>query len=154
MERGDLVLSYEHSFFSWVVRTVTRSKWSHVSIAIDDKSIVSAVPLSGVSESPLPTERCAIYRLTGVPQEKRLKMVSFCVERMGAPYDYIQALLLAWRIFTDTIKTADGDPCKDRYLCSELISEAAASEGIHFGHIVDNVLPETIAASELTTKVE
>lgn len=34
--KGDIVLSYENTFFSWVVRTITSSKWSHVGIYVGD----------------------------------------------------------------------------------------------------------------------
>lgn len=116
---------------------------------------ISAVPFEGVCEKKLDSiEDKAVYRLKTVTDAQRKAICQFCRERLGCPYDFVQVILLAYRIFTDQLKSNAGDPHPNQYVCSELVAEACASQGIYFGKVVDNVLPQTIAKSELVERIE
>jgi len=151
---GDLILSYEHSFFSWFVRVMTHSKWSHVGIYTGKDKFISAIPFSGVCEKDLKgVDHYAIYRVKGLTSDQAKKVIAFCKERLGDGYDFFQIILLGYRVMTDKLDKNDGDPHPDQYVCSELVSEAFASIGIYFGKIVDNALPGEFADSDLVDEV-
>jgi len=151
---GDLILSYENSFFSWFVRLMTKSEWSHVGIYEENGTFISSVPFSGVCEKCLKdVNHYAVYRVKGLSKLQADKAVEFCKERLGKGYDFLQIILLGYRLLTDKLDVNAGDPHPDQYVCSELISEAFASVGIHFGKIVDNALPKAFAESDLVTEI-
>ena len=154
LKPGDLILSSEDSLSSWVVQKVTNSLWSHVGVYTGDGNFISAVPFQGVCLKALTkVDRYGVYRVKGLDDNQRAQVVRFCVERVGWPYDFVQILLLGWRIFTDRLKTNAGDPYPTKYVCSELVAEAYASVGVFFGKIVDNVLPGTIAKNKDTIRI-
>lgn len=196
MNRGDLILSREKTLFSWLVRKVTKSEWSHVGIYLGtivhvvERSIpmerwqivdseeeaqsvlntairnnahdylimrdqyISAVPFKGVSlSSVLGINTKVVYRVKEATSLQCYDVASFCLSKIGCSYDYLQGLLLGYRIFTDKIDKYAGDPNPDEYVCSELVSEAWDSVGVRFGKIVDNVLPKQLAESNLVERV-
>jgi hypothetical protein len=151
---ADLILSWESTFFSWIVRKITRSQWSHASVCIDSSEVVSAVPLEGVRISPLwSIANKAVYRVKNLNKLDAELVASFCKAKVGSKYDYVQALLLGYRILTDKLDVNKGDPSEKRFVCSELVAEAFATVGIFFGKIVDNALPATLANSPLVERV-
>lgn len=182
-QRGDIILSYENTIFSKSVRWITNSEWSHVSIyagtlccvnkiwRIPDSEtlqtiefgddvkfvkdcVIGAVPNKGVSFAKLFTiENKAIYRIENLPNDEIKKVIYFALSKLGHPYDYYQCLLLFYRILANALTTYRGDPNPDKFICSELVARAFGSIGIEFGSIIDNVLPETIAASPLTIRI-
>ena len=152
--KGDIVVSRELSPGSLIIRAVTWSKWSHVGVCLGDGTFISAVPFKGVIIKPLDTVKYkAFYRLKA-DLHKRHAIADFCLDRLKDKYDMALVALLAWRIFTDSLSTNTGDPAEHKYTCSELVAEACASQGIFFGAIVDNVLPVTIAKSDLVELIQ
>lgn len=185
---GDIILSYENTFFSKVVRWLTDSKWSHVSIyagtllqindkiypcrmldntevqqSVEDDSeikilkdcVISAVPRKGVSITKFyEIENKAVYRIDQIDYTEAERVIEFALNKLNQPYDYYQCVLLLYRIFSDTLLINKGDPNPDKFICSELVAKAFSQIGIEFGNIIDNILPETIAASTLTTRIK
>lgn len=154
LRAGDLILTSEKSFTSWVVRAITGCQYSHVGIYGGDGNYISAHPVHGVCSVPFEgIQEYAQFRVTGLTPQQRAAVVAFCTARIGKTYDYVQILVLFWRIITDSLMTAEGDMCPDSYVCSELVAEAYASIGVNFGRVVDNVLPGTIIRSERTIRI-
>jgi uncharacterized protein YycO len=145
---GDLILSYENTFASWVIRKATKSRWSHVGICDGKGGFYSAVPFSGVCLRSLDiVKNSAMCRVTDLTDDKRAILMGLCNDNLGKPYDFVQVFLLGWRILTGTIDTHEGDPAPGKYECSEFVAEMFFKVGVQFGKIVDNALPETIWAS-------
>ena len=67
--KGDLVLSYERTFASWVVRKFTGSQWSHVGIYTGNNKFVSSVPCCGVMEKDLPEYQAHQTMLPGMQED-------------------------------------------------------------------------------------
>lgn len=154
LQRGDIIVSREDTFSSWLMRVVTQSAWSHASLYVDNMLIVSSVPFCGVSVTSLHDVRTwKAYRVKNITDAQRDGATMYATDRIGRPYDFLQALLLGYRLLSDTIDVNDGDPSPDRYVCSELVAEAYASQGVVFGKIVDNVLPGVLAKSPLVEEI-
>lgn len=154
LRTADIILSYENSFASWLIRKFTKSQWSHVGIYDGLGNFYSAVPFKGVCKQPLPDlERRAICRVKEINDSQRQIVIDFCQENLGKPYDFMQVLLVGWRILTHKIDTNASDPNANKYECSEFVAEMFSRVGVMFGKIIDNVLPETIWASPLVERI-
>ena len=117
--------------------------------------VIGAVPKRGVSFTKFfEIENKAIYRVRDMPSEDIKKVIYFALDKLDHPYDYLQCLLLFYRIFVDMLTVYEGDPNPDKFICSELVAKAFLSVGIEFGNIVDNVLPGTIASSSLVMRIK
>jgi len=147
---GDIILSYERSIFSWIVSKFTRSKYSHSSLYLGNNEYISAIPFKNVCIRNISTiKHFDVYRVKDIDEQKILNIVEFCKERLDSKYDFLQVLILFYRKLTDKLKIYSNDPNDNKYVCSELISEAFASEGIIFNKYIENTFPGTISDSEL-----
>jgi hypothetical protein len=147
---ADLLLSYENSFASWVIRKATNSQWSHVGICDGKGGFYSAVPFKGVCLQPIGTmERKAACRVTDIADSQREIIQILCEENLGKPYDFKQVILVWWRLIMHKLDKYHGDPNPGKFECAEFVAEMFDKVGIRFGKIIDNVLPETIWASPL-----
>jgi len=154
LRAADIILSYESTFVSWLIRKVTKSQWSHVGIYDGCGNFYSAVPFKGVCKQPLPNlARKAVCRVKSLNDSQRQIVVDLCQSNLGRKYDFVQVLLVGWRIVTHRIDTNTGDPDQNKYECSEFVAEMFSKVGVYFGKIIDNVLPETIWASQLVDKL-
>ena len=154
-QNGDIVLSYEKAFTSWVIRKMTSSQWSHAGIIFDSSSFVSAVPMQGVCSRPLAiVENRAIYRVKNLLPEQIAQLRAFCFSKIGAKYDMTQVFVLGWRIITNTVNKYGDDAKPNKFECLEFVGEAFDSIGIRFGKYVDNLLPNMITKSNLVALVE
>lgn len=150
---GDIILTSEPTFASWIVQKITGCQYSHVGIYDGNNRYISSVPFKGVCAVRFSTIKdYAQYSVGGITDDERQQIVDFCTAKLGRKYDFIQALFLFWRIITDSLRTNAGDIRPNHYVCSELVAEAYASIGVNFGPIVDNVLPGTIIKHPRTVR--
>jgi len=151
---GDIVLSRESTFTSWVIRKMTSSDWSHAGIIIDDK-LVSAVPMTGVCIRSLDVAKTrVVYRYKGdLTDSHKANIKLFAADNIGKPYDMTQVFLLGWRILRGTIETSTGDPNPTAFECLEFVSEAYYKAGIQLSKCVDNLLPNMIVNSSVFSRV-
>jgi hypothetical protein len=103
--------------------------------------------------SDIPEKQRAFYALNDVTLLQRNGIAGFCEDRLGRPYDYLQVLLVGWRLLTKTTERRGSDPNPDKFDCAELIAEACASQSIQLTKYIDNASPETIVASPLVHSV-
>lgn len=155
VRRGDIMVSRQDTFTSKAMCFITGEKWSHASIYIGENTIISAVPFKGVSYGnlTLATER-KYYRIKDASLEQANLIADFAISQLGKPYDFWQVIVLAYRIFFDKLLDKGDDDYPDKYVCSELVAEACATQGFLFGKYVDNVLPTVIADSPLVEEVK
>jgi uncharacterized protein YycO len=151
---GDIVLSRESTFSSWIIRKFTRSDWSHAGLYIADNQLASAVPMQGVCIRELAVAKTrSIYRYIGLVEEQRQLIRNFITNNVGKKYDMMQVFLLAWRIITGKIDKNEGDPNPEAFECLEFVAEAYLSAGIKICKIADNLLPNMITTSPLFERI-
>lgn len=109
-----VLFSTTTSPFSWLIRLLTWSRWSHVSI-VDGDTIIQANALHGVIRTPLAeaigtAKRVELVRL---PARDPAAVISAAASQIGKPYDW--TALLAWLLRRDWQED-------DSWFCSELVA--------------------------------
>lgn len=151
---GDIVLSRESTFSSWVIRKFTKSDWSHAGLYFATDQLASAVPMKGVCYRSVDVAKTReVYRCTGLTDSQKAGLKDFVTKTIGKPYDMKQVFLLGWRIIIGKVDEYEGDPNPNAFECLEFVSEAYASVGIKLCKCVDNLLPNMITTSPLFSRV-
>ena len=145
LDRGDVLLSAGTTRSAALVKRITRSAWSHVSMYVgplDDASdplcIVEADIAGGVRPirlSELDARRVCVLRPNGLDETKRRRLADSVVSRIGSEYDLQHAWMLArnmlvrpWRARSGSIATTKKKGAT-RFICSSLIAQAFALIG-------------------------
>ena len=120
--------------FSWLIRIVTWSRWSHCGIVINDK-VFEARVFEGVVITPLQEfiDRYNKHEIASVPVADNvpaaLDRLSSCI---GLPYDYLAAFGVLFRTGWNNVKAKD---------CSELVATVC---GMFRTERVSRITPEDI----------
>lgn len=138
LQPGDLLLVEGNSRISSAIKYLTQSTWSHVSLCIDNESLLEADLERGVIRVPLDKYEqfnVRICRPVNVSALDREAIVQYAVERLGYQYDLKNIFdLLRFLVPTPPVPAqfrrrliafGSGDPTKA--ICSTLIAQAFQS---------------------------
>jgi len=145
LDRGDILLSAGNTRCASLVKRITRSTWSHVSMyvgpleeAADPLCIVEADIAGGVRSirlSQLNARRVCVLRPIQLDVTERHRLADSVVSRIGSEYDLRHALALArnllvrrWRARLGSLPATMGKGAT-RFICSSLIAQAFAVVG-------------------------
>ena len=145
LDRGDVLLSAGNTRCAALVKRVTRSSWSHVSMYVgplddapDPLCIVEADIAGGVRTirlSQLDAHRVCVLRPSVLDDAERRRLADSVLSRIGSEYDLRYAWMLAlglllrrWRARLTSIPAAMGQGAT-RFICSSLIAQAFALIG-------------------------
>src|SRR5436309_10810052 len=108
LHHGDVLLTDGNTRVAALVKRITRSTWSHVSIYVgplekgpDPLCIVEADIAAGVRPvrlSELKGLHVRVLRPTGLDEKDRSRLAEWGVSRIGGEYDVSHALVLARRV--------------------------------------------------------
>jgi uncharacterized protein YycO len=116
MDTVALLFSTSHSPFSWLIRALTWSRWSHVSI-VDGDTIIQAHALHGVIRT-LYAEALAAdadYEMVRVHCHDPEAVIAAASSQIGKKYD--------WFALVGFILRRDWQ-AEDKWFCSELVAWA------------------------------
>jgi hypothetical protein len=140
LRHGDVLLTDGNTRMAALVRRITRSTWSHVSMYVgpleegpDPRCIVEADIAAGVRAVPLSEfkgQRVRVLRPTGLNDADRRRLADWVVSRIGAEYDLDHALALGRRFLR--LPSAARSPSAPsamaqgatRFICSSLLAHA------------------------------
>ncbi len=140
LRHGDVLLTDGNTRMAALVRRITGSTWSHVSMYVgpleegpDPRCIVEADIAAGVRAVPLSEfkgQRVRILRPTGLDDTERRRLADWVVSRIGAEYDLDHALALGRRFLR--LPLASRSPSAPstmaqgatRFICSSLLAQA------------------------------
>jgi hypothetical protein len=139
LRRGDVLLTEGISLFAALVRRLTGSKWSHVSMYVgpleegpDPPCVVEADIAAGVRAVPLSEfkgMRVRVLRPTRLADADRARLADWVVSRIGAEYDLAHAWALGRRLLR--LPLASPMPALSssvhgarRFICSSLLAQA------------------------------
>ncbi len=147
MHRGDIFLYSGKGLIPWLIKKVTKSKWSHVGWIFQDRVELDAES-EGVEIEPFfrDIDRCAFIRLK-VPQEQIEQCLQYAASKVGRKYDWKLFFGLFWRWLLGWDRKTDVPDWGKGYICSELVAKPVFMFcGIHFNQEVDsqNIVPEDI----------
>ena len=157
LRRGDVLLSAGNTRCAELVKRLTRSTWSHVSMYVgpledgpDPLCIVEADIADGVRAirlSDLDARRICVLRPVGLDDTDRGRLAESVLRYIGSEYDLAHAWLLArslllrrWWARLRSVPTTMGRSAT-RFICSSLIAQAFAL----IGH---SILPAGATASD------
>lgn len=137
---GDVLLTDGNTRMAALVRRVTRSPWSHVSMYVgpletgfDPRCIVEADIAAGVRAMPLSELkglRVRVLRRSGLDEAQRRRLADWVVSRIGGEYDLAHALALAKRLFGLPLASRIAPmESATRFICSTLLAQAFVLAG-------------------------
>jgi Permuted papain-like amidase enzyme, YaeF/YiiX, C92 family len=145
LKRGDVLLTHGNSRFAAVIRCVTRSPWSHVSMYVgplddgpDPLCVVEADIAAGVRSirlSELNALQVRVLRPSGLTDMNRRRLADWVVGQIGSDYD----LTHAWRLLRHVLRLPLPDRFRSapraiashatRFICCSLLAHAFAWVG-------------------------
>lgn len=139
MDTVAVLFSTTNSPFSWLIRMITWSRWSHVSI-VDGDTIIQAHALHGVVRSSLAEaiDTAKRVQLVRLPASNPAAVIAAAASQIGKPYDW--TALFGFLVRRDW--QAD-----DSWFCSELVAWAFDKGGSPLFRLdaLHRVTPEHIA---------
>jgi len=146
LRRGDVLLTEGNTRASRLVRCLTRSPWSHVSMYVgplddgqDPRCIVEADIAEGVRSirlSELDAVKIRVLRPTSLDSTNRSRLAEWVTSRIGSEYDHAHAWLLGRRLLRLPARASLGSSSKatassaTRFICCSLLAHAFASVGL------------------------
>ncbi|WP_152619486.1 C40 family peptidase [Cohnella kolymensis] len=127
MKIGDIIFVRSSSPFSWLIRWLTRSEYSHCAIYLTEKKIIEADALKRVKISKNRYHDCPSVDLCLNDNEK-VRLVEYLINQIGKPYDYKQIAGLFLRLIGLSKKQNLWDSVNS-VICSELIDRGYGSIG-------------------------
>jgi uncharacterized protein YycO len=143
---GDVIFYRPTGLVGWAISKITRSKYSHVALAIDAYNIIEADKFikSRISNLYYIEEVHSVYRLKGITDQQGQQIVNNAMTMLGVGYDYKQILGLYFRLVFrkeySTFNTAN------KYICSEIVdnsfiqAEVPRKDNEHLGDITPQEL--------------
>jgi hypothetical protein len=140
LRHGDVLLTDGNTRMAALVRRITGSTWSHVSMYVgpledgpDPRCVVEADIAGGVRAVPLSEfkgQRVRVLRPTGLHDTDRRRLADWVVSRIGDGYDLAHALALARRLLrlplASRLPPAPSTMAQGarRFICSSLLAQA------------------------------
>src|SRR5882757_9631462 len=145
LKRGDVLLTQGNSRFAAVIKCLTRSPWSHVSMYVgplddgpDPLCIVEADIAAGVRSirlSELDALQVRVLRPIGLTDTDRARLAHWIIGQIGSEYDFAHAWGLLRNVLRlllpDRFRSAPGTiACSaKRFICCSLLAHAFAWVG-------------------------
>jgi hypothetical protein len=143
LDRGDVLLSDGNTRVAALVKLVTRSTWSHVSMYVgpledgpDPRCIVEADVAAGVRSirlSELNALHVRVLRPTGLDDADRCRLADSVVSRIGSDYDLAHAWMLARSLLPLPTRLRRSSKAMEntatRFICCSLLAHAFALVG-------------------------
>ena len=140
LRHGDVLLTEGNTRMAVLVKGITRSPWTHVSMYVgpleagpDPRCIVEADIAAGVRAVPLSEFkglRVRVLRPTALHETDRHRLADWVVSRIGAEYDLAHAWALARRLLrlplASRLRPAPSTMAQGatRLICSSLLAQA------------------------------
>ena len=143
LDRGDVLLSAGNSRVAVLVKRMTQSSWSHVSMYVgpleegpDPRCIVEADIAAGVRSirlSELNALHVRVLRPIGLNDGDRCRLADWVVSRIGSEYDLAHALVLGRNLLPLPARLRSAPNIKvnsaTRFICCSLLANAFALVG-------------------------
>jgi hypothetical protein len=164
LKRGDVLLTYGNSRVAALIKCITRSPWSHVSMYVgpldggpDPLCVVEADIAAGVRSirlSELNALQVRVLRPVGLTEMDRRRLSDWVVGKIGSEYD----LTHAWSLMRNVLRLRLPDRFRSaprtiarsatRFVCCSLLAHAFACVG--YPILPDQVMNLTATADPAT----
>lgn len=156
IKAGDIMLFSGGHWISRIIQWGTKSKYNHVAVSVDpDISLMIEAAGRVRAEDTRRAEGYDIYRVRPEYSYDLDKVISYLVDKLNRPYDYLGVAYLGI-LKVLGLKTRANKWQKDHdYFCSELAKSAFLDGGLDIvpGTDAGNVSPGDIANSPVVEKI-
>jgi hypothetical protein len=165
LRRGDVLLSEGNTRVAILIKRLTGSPWSHVSMYVgplddghDPRCIVEADIAAGVRSirlSELDALNVRVLRPAGLDSKMRSSLAEWVTSRIGSEYDHAHALLLGRRLLRLPLRPraspSSGTVASTatRFICCSLLAHAFASVGLAIAPV--RTCPDATACADLAS---
>jgi hypothetical protein len=141
---GDFILCHRKGFISWLIRTFTRSHWSHAALVISEEGLLQEALTRGVVRTPIEAYRDIEYTLvrTFCLAVDQIEIRSFADYTLGERYGKLTIACVAMAILTHWHMTIG---FQGQAICSGLVARALERAGWWFGVLAEDVSPARLA---------
>ena len=124
IQPGDVIFYRPEGFIGTIISKLTRSEYSHVSLAVDATTIIEANRFikSRVVDLNYADDIHRVYRLRNISPGQQEFIVENALTMVGARYDYAQIFGL-WLRLVFSIESKIFNKV-NKYICSEIIDKA------------------------------
>jgi hypothetical protein len=143
LDRGDVLLSAGNTRVAALVKRMTQSTWSHVSMYVgpleegpDPRCIVEAdlaVGVRSIRLSELNAQQVRVLRPIGLNDGDRCRLADWVVSRIGSEYDLAHALVLGRNLLPLPVRLRSAPKIRansaTRFICCSLLANAFALVG-------------------------
>jgi len=134
MRTGDILLYSGKGLVPWLIKRLTKSKWSHVVWVLDEETVLESEYNTGgvvrsllnkyINGKNIAEHRIKIMRIKYISPEKLNLALLEAMNKLGHRYDYLSIWNLAWKYILTYIgiKTRVSAAKRNRDTCVELIA--------------------------------
>jgi hypothetical protein len=124
MLAGDVIFSRPRGPIGWIISKVSRSPYSHVSLAIDSNTVIEADRFvkSRFADLSYDKEVHHVYRLRDITEEQRQRIVEVASTFTGIEYNYSKIVSLFLRLVFNVMKSPFNNA--NKLICSDIIDKA------------------------------
>jgi hypothetical protein len=124
MLAGDVIFYRPEGPIGWIISKVSRSPYSHVSLAIDLDTVIEADRFvkSRFADLLYNKEIHHVYRLRDITEEQRQKIVEVASTFTGIEYNYSKIISLFLRLVFNVAKSPFNNA--NKLICSDIIDKA------------------------------
>jgi hypothetical protein len=124
MLAGDVIFYRPEGPIGWIISKVSRSPYSHVSLAIDSDTVIEADRFvkSRFADLLYNKEIHHVYRLRDITEEQRQKIVEVASTFTGIEYNYSKIISLFLRLVFNVTKSPFNNA--NKLICSDIIDKA------------------------------
>lgn len=159
LEPGDLIFTYKKmSLFSWLIRKVSKTPYSHVSIYIGNDQVIESAYLSkgvAINQNKYFTEKYnhSVYRVKTSP-ENIAKVIEFAKSKDSVKYAILQVAFLGMLYLCGWIKQSILKIDVDKGMtCSEFVATCYKHVGIELAAYPSASTPYELTLSKDLEKI-
>jgi len=147
----DIILSKDNSIISRIIKYLTKSEYSHVSIMVDACYIAESIGFESVQIKRFYETDYDVFRVVGLTDEQKEKIGEFIIQNLNHKYDYFRLISMAFHI----IFKWNVVNISKWYTCDEfvLLSFLNANIDLLPDKDIDEITPNDFASSDMLTRV-
>lgn len=155
IEIGDVLLVKGKGLVSFLVKLFTRSKYSHVALAVSNNRVIEIDWKYRLQIRSIEHEEYDVYRLNrGLTNEETFIILSYVYSLIGSKYDFSKIFSLVFEIlFSRRGKRIFDNP--NKFICSDIIDSAYQKIGVDLvPHYADqDTTPDDLSKSKMLVMV-
>ena len=138
LQKGDVILVKDKTFYNWIVRKFTSSNWGHAVLYIGESKYIEATGdgVKIMSLSTLEKKEMRVYRHKRINQGIADEVVLEAITYEGKGYDFKAIAKMLFLVLCRRGRGTREIGNTAKYICSELVATPYQKKGLH---IIKNV---------------